>query len=262
MKKNALTHKICVWLLVMMIPAMVAPLWATASGTADHPAFQLLKIGKRATGAVDLKVSTQRPPSPGFMPGDRLSVQLTARKALYLLAVNVSSKGTVTILFPNSTMPDSKLEPGKEYSFFAKDSNMSLVLGDQSDGGGTVLYMSRQPVNLSPLQFPKEGACISFSGESKQELAVIRKALTALAGTKGFRRMDLPPFKDDQGNRYNLEVIRTGPTGVKTTEAGPVKGGAVDKGLPTGLKSSRPETITGAAGYKSNEKDELGDSQK
>jgi hypothetical protein len=138
---------------------------------------------------------------------------------------------------------------------------MSLVLGDQSDRGGTVLYVSREPVNLSPLEFPKEGACISFSEESKEKLAVIRKALTALAGTKGFSRMDLPPFKDDQGNRYNLEVIRTGPKEVKTTDAGPVKGGAVDKGLPTGLKSSKPETITGAAGYKSNVKDELGNSQ-
>ena len=261
MKRNAFTHTVCGIALALTVPSLVALFAPTAWGTEGHPAFELLKVGNPAAGTPDLKISTHRPASPGFMPGDRLTVQLTARKPLYLLAINVTSKGTVTLLFPNRTRPDSRLEPGKQYSLFAEDSGVSLVLGDQADGGGTVFYTSRQPIDLSALKLPDKGACMTFSETSGKPLSIVRKALAALAGTKGFTRTDLP-LKDDQGNRYDVEVILTDGKQVTTSQTDLSKRGAVEKSLPTGLKSDRPESITGAAGHSTTVKDELGNSRK
>lgn len=261
MKMNAFIHRIHVFSLLLMILVTVAPLWATASSTQGHPAFDLLKIGKPATGNPDVKVSTDRPASPGFMPGDRPTVRVTTRRDLYLLVVNVSSKGTVTILFPNGTVPGSRLKSGKEYSFFAMGSDLGLVLGDQADGGGTALYLGSKPVDLSGLKPLEDGGCITLSEPSVKELSIIRKELTALAGSEGFSRIDLP-FKDDQGNRYDVVVIRIDPKQAKRTETAPPAPGAVHKGLPSGLKSDRPESITGTAGHRPDVKDQLGDSRK
>ncbi len=261
MKRNAFKHTICGIALALMIPLMVALFAATAWGMEGHRAFELLKVGNPANGTPDLNISTHRPASPGFMPGDRLTVQLTARKPLYVLAINVTSRGTVTILFPNRTRPDSRLEPGKQYSLFPGDSGLSLVLGDLADGGGTVFYTSSEPVDLSALKLPAKGTCITFSETSREPLSIVRKALAALAGTRGFSRIDLP-LKDDQGNRYDVEVILTDGTQVTTSEADLSTRGAVQKSLPTGLKSDRPEAITGAAGHSTTVKDELGTSRK
>lgn len=244
--------------LIAMTLVISIPMPMMAAEQAPQPALELLTIGKPPSAGADLEISADRPASPGFMPGDPLRIQLRARNILYLLAIHVSSDGTVTILFPNETIPYNRLEPGKEYALFAKDCGIDLRVGSQADRGGTVFYTSRKPFNLDRITFPKQRACFTLPPAAKEEIGVIKEALTAMEGIEGFARIDFP-VKDDVGNLYDVRVVRTHPGQMQETVGRSPqerKPRSFDKGLPTGLNSDRPESITGAVGHRSKVKAE------
>lgn len=211
---------------VLGSPAGAAP----AKESASAGAHQLLDIGKPGPRAIRLDIRTDTPDGQPLKAGDSVVLHVNASHECYITAIYISAAGDAVILFPNTKTPDNRIEPEKEYTLFGGDSGIKLKVGDTMKEGRIVFFASPRPLNLSPLK-PADGqACISIARGATEDVRVLKQKIEALAREKGFARKVLQlKAHGSKGTSLNL------------------------MGLPSTVRSDKPEGVTGVQGFKDEE---------
>lgn len=215
----------------MLSLAVVHPAVAKEGGEAKPPA--LLTMGAVGKDSIGIRVWTDKPEGEPYLPDEPIVIHLKAEAKSYVTAVYVSSKGDAMILFPNKESADNELLPGKQYTLFGKDSNIQIRAGDKTKKARIVFYVSSSPVDLAPLVVAEGQACIVVRHDSAKEMEILTGKLKEMAKQKGFNRVVL---------------------GLK---AGAEEEGLKLMGLPVGIKTSKPESITGVQGREEIVRDKI-----
>lgn len=197
------------------------------------PAKALLNLGTVGPDAVNLKVWTDQPEHKKLKPGDKVAVNFNADKDCYLVVLNVSSRGGVTVVFPNKEQKDNRIVGGKDYTIFGPGSRLRLVLGKRVPEAKLVFFVSPEPVDLDSFKIPDNEMVFRIPPGARDRLTAFREKLEQASQKKGFNRV-LLSIKTDQNGEADLKLM----------------GGKFKKGLPSKDSSEGPETITGTAGRK------------
>jgi hypothetical protein len=179
----------------------------------------LLNIGKAGPKAITLNVCTDKPEDYAFRKGEPLVLNLKTSEQAYLSAIYISSAGDAVILLPNSENPTGSITADKELKLFGSDSGIAVKIGDKMKGGQIVFYAASTPLKLEPLKAAQGQPFLQISHEDKKDLKLLGEKLEGLAKDEGFNRVVM---------RLNI--------------------GLNLMGLPTAVKSEKPETITGVQG--------------
>ncbi|MBI5251256.1 MAG: DUF4384 domain-containing protein, partial [Desulfomonile tiedjei] len=111
----------------------------------------LLSLGTLGPSPIALSVWTNQPPGYKFKAGDRVVIYFKVDRDCYVTALNISTQGDVTVLFPSKEHPDNHVKAGEQYSLFGDDSRIRLVMGTGLPEVKTVFYATSEPVSLDPL---------------------------------------------------------------------------------------------------------------
>jgi len=180
-------------------------------------AATLLSIGKIGPEAIKLEAWTNIPPDRAAKVGERIVIHFKADRPCYVVVANVSSKGSVAIVFPNREQPDNRVEGGKEYALFDKDSMLKLVMGKGISAAKLVFYASPQPIDLAPLKISGNSVAIAIPASSTEELKTLRNKIEQASKLKGFNRTVLS-IKSEPKDKAGLRLM--GPPTVKGVQPG------------------------------------------
>lgn len=227
-----------VGLLVMLATLALAPALPIEVSAAERSgaARELTSIGEPGAQAIKFKVWTNKEEGEAFHSGDRAIIFLSAERQAYVTILSVSSDGSVTLVLPNNLMQDNLVQPNKLYALFGDDAPVRLTTGKKPGREQLILYLSSTPLVLAPLVVPKGAQWLTIKADGQNEMQLLGEKLRTLAKDEGFNKATLllPSKAGD-----NLEI--------KLTEA---PRDLLKKGLPGGVESSVPETLTGSAGLK------------
>jgi hypothetical protein len=124
-------------------------------------------------------------------------------------------------------MPDSLVEPGKDYTLFGPESPVNLKETDTAKDAKLVFYLSSVPFTPEPLSIPSGELFLRIPRSAEKERGILIQKVEALAKTPGFNRK------------------------VVALKNGAQKSTALDlMGLPTDVKTAKPVGITGVQGLK------------
>ncbi len=220
-------------ILVVLLSLAVAAQAAVKEGGKESASSALLTLGDVGKDSIGFKVWTDKPEGEPYLPDEPIVIHLTAKAKAYVTAVYVSSSGDAMILFPNKETSANEVLPDKQYTLFGKDSNIQIKAGDKTKAARIVFYVSPGPVDLAPLDVPKGMPCIVVRHDAVKEMKILTDKIKDMAKQKGFNRVVL---------------------GLK---AGAEEDGLKLMGLPVGVKTSKPESITGVQGAKENVQDKI-----
>ncbi|MBI5568482.1 MAG: DUF4384 domain-containing protein [Desulfomonile tiedjei] len=196
-----------------------------AASDLPKDAAALLNIGKTGPKAIALSIRTDKPEDHAFKPGDSLVLNLKTAKEAYLSAIYVSSTGDAVVLLPNNENPNALVPADKEFTLFGNESCIKVKISDKMKEGQIVFYVASKPLRLEPLR-PAEGQpCVQISHSDTKDLQLLGEKLEGLAKDEGF-------------NRVVMRLKTTSEAGLSLKLMG----------LPTAVKSEKPETITGVQG--------------
>jgi len=198
--------------------------------------IDLNAIGQPGPQAIKFKIWTNKEEGEAFRSGDRAIIFLTAEHQAYVTVLSTSSDGAVTLVLPNSLMQDNMVQPNKLYALFGDDAPVRLTTGKKSGRNQLVLFVSSKPFVPAPLVIPKAARWLTVKGDAGNDMEILREKLSTLAKDEGFNKATLL-LPGEAGE--NLEI--------KLTE---VPRSPLKKGIPGGLESSVPETLTGSPGLK------------
>jgi len=148
----------------------------------------LLSVGSAGPDATKVQVSAEVQPERPGSPARPVTIKLSADRDCHAIMFGVTARGDVTILFPNREQPDSFIKAGGKLTLFGPDSRLKLVMPKDGQGMQLVLYVSSQPIDLSPLAFSGERAVIAIPADSMQEQKILREKIEQIAARKGFNR--------------------------------------------------------------------------
>jgi hypothetical protein len=221
-------------------PMIVSPALGAEQATVSD-ADSLLRVGKVGPDAIPLKVWTNVPADKPAKVGEKIVIHFKAEKDCYLVVANVSSKGSVAIVFPNRETKDNRIKGGKEYTLFGKDSKLKLVLGTGVSEAKVVFYVSPEPIDLKPLKIAGKRPAIIIPATATKELTILREKVEALSKQKGFNRALLSIKSEPKGK-----------TGLKLMGS---PGSPTRKGFQPRGSSERPGRVTGTRGRGEDLKD-------
>ncbi|MBM4328342.1 MAG: DUF4384 domain-containing protein [Deltaproteobacteria bacterium] len=231
---NTLMRRILVLCPLVVGLLAFCPAMDLAAATDDsHPVQKWLSIGQPGPKAIELTVWAERPDGKEVKTGDPVVVHLKAARKAYVTALYVSPTGDTTVLFPNKSNPNNLVEPEKQYTLFKPETDVNLVLSDQTKDARIVFFASDKPLDLAPLKMAEGDNWLSVPMTAKQEMEVLVKKIEAFTKDEGFNKQVLAL---KSGGKKGLGLM----------------------GLPVNVKSSRPEGIAGVQGAKTK----VGDSGK
>ncbi|MDQ7783040.1 MAG: DUF4384 domain-containing protein [Desulfomonilaceae bacterium] len=199
-------------------PTAVTPACGSAiETTAD--ASPLLSIGRIGADAIKLTARTNIPKDRPARIGERIVVHFSADRDCSVVVANVSADGSVTIVFPNKERPDNRIEAGKDYKLFGRDSTLSLVLGKGAPRAALVFYASPQPIDLAPLRISGDNPAIVIPASSKEELEILKDKIEQVSKVKGFSRKVLWIKRDAEGKAGRRLMGSPAPKGVRPERA-------------------------------------------
>jgi len=234
---NSWITRILIGIMALMISTVSMRPWCfAASSESQATAKELAAIGEPGPQAVTFRMWTKKEEGEAFRPGDRAIIFLSAERKAYLTILSISSDGSITVVLPNKLMPENIIQANKLYALFGDDSPVRLTTGEKSSKGQLVIYLSTTPLTLDPLRLPEGAGWLTIAGDAQQEIRILKEKLRAMAKEEGFNRATLS-LPCDTGDTL----------GIKLTE---VPRTAKSKGIPGGVESSIPETVTGSAGLK------------
>jgi len=241
---NGLFHRKSEFLAILTALTLITISPVVAATTeSGNGAKEMISIGEPGPQAVKFSMWTNKGEGETFRPGDRAIIFLSAERQAYVTILSISSDGSVTIVLPNKLMPDNIIQANKLYALFGDDAPVRLTTGEIPGKEKVVLYVSSTPLVLDPLAIHEGKGWLTIACDAQKEIGILKEKLRAIAKEEGFNRATL------------LLPTATGDTlGLKLTE---VPQTAKSKGIPGGVESSKPETLTGSAGLKPMRKDNL-----
>lgn len=215
---------VVIFLVLMLCTGMGAQAIAREAEVAEKVP-QLLRVGDVGNDAIGIKIWTAKPENVPYRPNDPIIIHLKAETKAYVTAIYVSSMGDAMVLFPNKESTTNEVVPGKEYTLFGEGSNIQIKATEKTKKARIVFYVTSQPVDLAPLKILEGQPCIVIPRQSTAEMEVLTKKLETMAKQKGFNRVVLG-LKTGAREEEGLKLM----------------------GLPVGVKTTRPESITGVQG--------------
>lgn len=205
-------------LLVGLNPVVVSP---TLGGKTENTseATALLSIGKIGPDAIKLDAWTNIPPDRAAKVGERIVIHFKTDRDCYVVVANVSSKGSVAIVFPNSEQPDNRVQGGKEYALFDKDSKLKLVIGKGISGARLVFYASPEPIDLAPFKISGKNVAIVIPASSSEDLKTFTNKIEQASKVKGFNRT-LLSIKSEPKDEAGLRLMGPTPKGMQPVGSG------------------------------------------
>jgi len=234
---NSWITRILIGIMALMISTVSMRPWCyAASSESENTAKELAAIGDPGPQAVKFRMWTNKEEGEAFRPGDRAIIFLGADNQAHLTILSISSDSSVTIVLPNKLMPENIIQANKLYALFGDDCPVRLTTGERSGNEELVLYLSTTPLTLDPLKLPEGAGWLTIAGDAQEEIGILKEKLRAMAKEEGFNRATLL-----------LPTAIGDALGIKLTE---VPQTAKSKGIPGGVETSKPETLTGSAGLK------------
>lgn len=233
-----------VTLYCMVLLFLAAPVGATKprqEAPETSQAFKLLTIGAERPNEVQVDLRVKSRLDKPIQDGDRVVLDVTTQRSVYLTVFSVSSSGAVMILYPLTADGYTPYEPGRKHTLWNQDAGPWLVLGEPADAGGVVLFLTAEPLDLCAAGLKGDLTGKVLEGGSTGELAnVIALLQKAADGTPWFNRVVLP--WGGLGRQFEVRV-QTSPS-----EPSPMLKKRF-RALPKPPQDSTPpEPLTGAAG--------------
>lgn len=101
-----------------------------------------------------LTLSTDK---PNYKIGEKLRINFTVSKPMYVRMVVINSKGSIDTLFPNTYQSDNYCKPGTTYSIPAKSADFSLDIGGPIGIDKIRAVASSKPISADALFFTQDG---------------------------------------------------------------------------------------------------------
>jgi hypothetical protein len=215
----------------LILLAISGPTFGADQASSVKESERLLTVGAIGPAAIDLAVWTNQPSAHKFKAGDRVIIYFKADRDCYVTALNVSTQGDVSVLFPTREHPDNFVKAGDQYSLFGDDSSVRLVMGKGIPEVKMVFYVTSQRVALDPLKIPEDKPVLQIPGRDKESMLIIADKLEKASLVQGFNRL-IVDIKSENEEGPGLKLM------------GPLKS------VPSDAKSERPESLTGVQGVK------------
>ncbi|HTY21648.1 MAG TPA: DUF4384 domain-containing protein [Desulfomonilaceae bacterium] len=161
--------------------------FAGSEGNSD-PRQVWMSLGEKGPNAIGLKVWTQKKQGEAFSEGEPIILNFETSRKAYVMAVNVSPKGDVMVLFPNGESPDNLILPGKTYTLFGPDSSIQVTAGEKIKEAVIIFYAALKPFKLDPLKAPEGHPVIRIPHSDTAQLGVLTTKLHDLSQDEGFNR--------------------------------------------------------------------------
>jgi len=203
---------------------LVGVLWSPVVGSSDtgdtsDPRQVWMSVGEKGPNEIGLKVWTQKKQNEAFSEGEPIVLNFETSRKAYVMAVNVSPKGDVMVLFPNGESPDNLILPGKTYTLFGPDSNIQVIANEKIKEAVIIFYAASKPFNLDPLKAPAGQPVIRIAHSDVAQLGILAKKLEDLSHDEGFNRQ-VVVLKSTGDGGISLELMAP-----KSVKPGGVTGG-------------------------------------
>ena len=197
-----------------------------ASESNPDPRQVWMSVGKKGPNEIGLKVWTQKKQGEAFSQGEPIILNFETSQKAYVMALNVSPKGDVMVLFPNGESPDNLILAGKTYTLFGPDSSIQVTASDKVKEAVIIFYASSKPFKLDPFKLSESQPVIRIPHTDTAQVAALTAKIENLAQDEGF-------------NRQAVILKAAGRSGITLELMAP--------------KSVKPGGVTGGQGLKSEE---------
>lgn len=157
-------------------------------GDTSDPRQVWMSVGTKGANEIGLKVWTQKKQNEAFSEGEPIVLNFETSRKAYVMAVNVSPKGDVMVLFPNGESPDNLILPGKTYTLFGPDSSIQVTANEKIKEAVIIFYAASQPFKLDPLKAPEGQPVIRIAHSDTAQLGTLTKKLENISHDEGFNR--------------------------------------------------------------------------
>jgi hypothetical protein len=159
-----------------------------ASESNSDPRQVWMSAGKKGPNEIGLKVWTQKKEGETFSQGEPIILNFETTSKAYVMALNVSPKGDVMVLFPNGESPDNLILPGKIYTLFGPDSTIQVTANEKIREAVIIFYASSKPFKLDPFKTSESQPVIRIPHTDSAQLAALAAKIENLAQDDGFNR--------------------------------------------------------------------------
>ncbi len=187
--------------------------------SSSDPRQVWMTAGKKGPNEIGLKVWTQKKQGEAFGEGEPIILNFRTSRKAYVMAVNVSPKGDITVLFPNGESPDNLILPSKTYTLFGPDSNIQVTANQKIKEAVIIFYAASKPFNLDPLKASESKPVIRIPHSDTAQVAVLTAKIESLAQDDGFNRQAVI-LKAAGSSGITLEIMAP-----KSVKPGGVTGG-------------------------------------
>ncbi len=194
------------------------PAYAGQGDTSD-PRQVWMSLGTKGADEIGLKVWTQKKENEAFLEGEPIVLNFETSRKAYVMAVNVSPKGDVMVLFPNGESPDNLILPGKTYTLFGPDSSIQVTANEKIKEAVIIFYAASKPFKLDPLKAPEGQPVIRIAHSDAAQLGTLTKKLENISHDEGFNRQ-VVVLKSAGSGGISLELMAP-----KSVKPGGVTGG-------------------------------------
>jgi hypothetical protein len=225
----------------VLVGLIVAASWVvrTDALAGSTSGLEMLSAMKPGAKPINIKAWTNKEPGTLFNQGDRLTLDVQADRAGYLLVISATSDGKLAVLVPNRETLTNRIEAGAVYSLFGDDSPVWLKTGKPVRSCQIAVCISSQPFSLDPLPSVK-AKVTGVATATQTELArALQATLKGLANDEGFNVL-IFPIKGPQGAELDVETVDRPVEADKRRE----------KKVPIGVVSTPPDGPKGTQGLK------------
>lgn len=188
-------------------------------GDTSDPRQVWMSLGTKGADEIGLKVWTQKKENEAFSEGEPIVLNFETSQKAYVMAVNVSPKGDVMVLFPNGESPDNLILPGKTYTLFGPDSSIQVTANEKIKEAVIIFYAASKPFKLDPLKAPEGQPIIRIAHYDAAQLGTLTKKLENISHDEGFNRQ-VVFLKSAGSGGISLELMAP-----KSVKPGGVTGG-------------------------------------
>ncbi len=185
-----------------------------------------MSVGKTGPNEIGLKVWTQKKEGEAFSKGEPIVLNFETSRKAYVMALNVSPKGDIMVLFPNGESPDNLILPDKTYTLFGPDSSIQVTANEKMKEAVIIFYASSKPFKLDPLKMSEGQPVIRIPHTDSAQVAALTTKIENLS-------------KDESFSRQAVILKAAGSSGITLELMAP--------------KSVKPGGVTGGQGLKSEE---------
>ena len=116
-------------------------------------AYAIKELASLSNPSPDFKINirTDRGKNPSYKINDLISFEFEADRDCYLTLIDISTDGSITILFPNKYNYDNRVEAGETYIIPAKDMGYQVRVTGPAGNEMVKAIATEEPVDISKL---------------------------------------------------------------------------------------------------------------